>query len=51
MWYTYYGSILIFTRAGAQGMRTPQKHNTIVSELRSRIISGELELGERLPPR
>ena len=51
MWYTYYGSIAIFTRARVQGMRAPQKQNTIVSELRSRIISGELELGERLPPR
>ena len=32
-------------------MRAPQKHNTVVSELRSRIIGGERGLGERLPPR
>ena len=51
MWYTSLGSIAIFARAGTQGMRAPQKHNTIVSELHSRIVGGELGLGERLPSR
>ena len=51
MWYTSLGSTAIFARAGTQGMRAPQKHNTIVSELHSRIIGGELGLGERLPSR